>query len=277
MKKFENIVIVSDLDGTFLDENEGIVERNIKAIEYFKQNGGYFTIATGRVAEHALGAVPCAPELVNLPAVTCNGACLYDFKTGESPVTHTISFGDVKEIVEFVRANFSSAGIRASSPEYCYVTTEEDMKNPLLAGDCARHSGAKNLIAPYEEWGQTPIFKVVLRIAEEILPVAMQRLKQHFGERFSVTQSWSTIIDIQPAGINKGVTLEKYVRDVIGEQAKIYACGDYINDIEMLECADVAVCPCNAHDSVRSISDLCFGTNSDGLIADLIEYLDRLM
>ena len=273
--KFDNIIIVTDLDGTFLDEHEGRVERNLRAIEYFKQNGGRFTIATGRAAEHALGAVPCAPWLVNLPAVTCNGACLYDFRTGESPVLHTISFDEVKEIVAFVRSEFSSVGVRASSPEYCFVSTPEDMENPFLKSDLSRYADTKNLIAPMEKWKDTPIFKVVLRVDSELLPKLMSALRDRFGDRFSFTQSWATIIDIQPSGVNKGVTLEKYVRETLGEEVKIYACGDYVNDLEMLECADVAVCPSNAHEQVKAVCDLCFGTNSDGLIADLVEYLDK--
>ena len=42
MKKFENTVIVTDIDGTFIDARERLVERNMTAIEYFKANGGYF-------------------------------------------------------------------------------------------------------------------------------------------------------------------------------------------------------------------------------------------
>ena len=32
MKKFEKIIIATDLDGTFLDDNERLVERNLAAI-----------------------------------------------------------------------------------------------------------------------------------------------------------------------------------------------------------------------------------------------------
>ncbi len=275
MKKFEKTVIVTDLDGTFLDEREGLVERNLKAIEYFKTNGGHFTIATGRVAEHARGAIPCVDTLVNMPAVTCNGACLYDFSTGETPMSYQMEYELIMEIVDFVRTNYPSVGIRASAADFCFVSTEEDLKKPLLAGDFERYRNVSNFIAPFDRWRDLSIYKVVLRIDSDILGGAMDALSARFGERISVTQSWATIIDIQRGGINKGVTLMKYVRQTMGDGVRVYACGDYINDREMLECADVAVCPSNAHPKIKEISDLCLCTNSEGLIAELIEYIDR--
>ncbi len=70
MKKFENMLIVTDLDGTFLSSKDTLVERNLRAIEYFKQNGGHFTVASGRVFEHIIGAIPNIRELVNAPVIS---------------------------------------------------------------------------------------------------------------------------------------------------------------------------------------------------------------
>ena len=55
MKKFDGILLISDLDGTLLKGDKSISEENIKAIEYFKSNGGIFTFITGRVP---VAAVP---------------------------------------------------------------------------------------------------------------------------------------------------------------------------------------------------------------------------
>ena len=53
MKKFENYIIVSDIDGTFLGKEGRMVPRNLEAIEYFKSEGGIFTFITGRIAAGA--------------------------------------------------------------------------------------------------------------------------------------------------------------------------------------------------------------------------------
>ncbi len=268
MKKFDDIVIVTDLDGTFLDEREGLVERNLRAIEYFKQNGGRFTIATGRVAKHALGAIPGLATIVNMPAVTCNGACLYDFAEDKVFAQYPMERGLICELVAFVRDRFPSVGVRAGAHEYCFLTTPEDTRNTYIAQDFLRYEGMECLVCPFEEWDSLPILKIVLRGDCEVMNEVLSELVAHFGDRISACKSWPTIVDVQAGGVNKGSTLKKYVQG-----SKIYACGDYINDTEMLQAADVAVCPSGAHGKIKEMCDLCLGSNNDGLIADLVEYI----
>ena len=84
MKKFENIIIASDLDGTFLSSECTEVERNVERIKYFTRNGGIFTFATGRIAMHIENVLPNAASYVNAPVVACNGMQLFDLKKGEN-------------------------------------------------------------------------------------------------------------------------------------------------------------------------------------------------
>ena len=276
MKKFESIVIVTDLDGTFINDVETTVKRNLDAVEYFKRNGGCFTVATGRVAQHVFGAVPSVAELVNLPAVTCNGACLYDFSTGTSPVLYEIDYQTVKALYDFVSEKYPQAGVRAACPDYCFITTKEDTENTYIKHDLERYKGLSHLVAPVEEWSRETIMKMVVRIDSDVLPSAMEDIKQRFGRKLAVTQSWPTIIDIQLGGVNKGDTFKKYVEDRFDGKMTVYACGDYINDLELLAAANVAVCPSNAHPLVKEKSQLCLCSNNEGLIADLVEYLDKI-
>ena len=50
MKKYDGWLIVSDMDATLLDENKQISAENKQAIDYFIENGGLFTVASGRMA-----------------------------------------------------------------------------------------------------------------------------------------------------------------------------------------------------------------------------------
>ena len=48
MKKFENIILASDIDGTFIFHGEPLPTVNLEKIRYFIDNGGKFTFSSGR-------------------------------------------------------------------------------------------------------------------------------------------------------------------------------------------------------------------------------------
>ena len=251
------------------------VERNLAAIEYFKAHGGRFTVASGRAAEHIRGSIPCVDELVNIPAVTCNGANLYDYDREETVASYPMDIGLVREVVDFVRKKYPRAGVRASAEGYCFVSTPEDMKNPLVDGDFKRYNTTNHFMNSIEEWEELDVYKVVVRIDEADILDAMDMLREYFGDRVSVTQSWATIIDVQRGGINKGATLERYARQSYGEDVRIYACGDYLNDVDLHAVSDVSVCPANAHEAIKELCDIELCSSEEGVIGDLVEYLDK--
>ena len=81
MKKFEGCLLLSDMDGTILNDNKEISEENKRAIEYFIENGGKFSLATGRSKrsmEYYVKEIP-----INAPVVVYNGSGVYDFEKEE--------------------------------------------------------------------------------------------------------------------------------------------------------------------------------------------------
>lgn len=76
---FSDILLVSDLDGTFLSHAGKPVPENMEALRRFKDGGGLFAFASGRVHTNIRSIFPDPAEVCNVPAVLCNGAYLYDF------------------------------------------------------------------------------------------------------------------------------------------------------------------------------------------------------
>jgi len=58
-----------------------VSEENIKAVSYFVDNGGIFTIATGRMELGTRKYLEVLP--VNAPVILYNGALIYDFNKEE--------------------------------------------------------------------------------------------------------------------------------------------------------------------------------------------------
>ena len=76
---FKKVLIITDLDGTLLDDDKNIAEEDIAAINDFRSNGGLFAAATGRGVAMAKRII--TDELgITTPCVIFNGAAVYDFE-----------------------------------------------------------------------------------------------------------------------------------------------------------------------------------------------------
>ena len=49
MGRFDGVMILSDMDGTLLGTDHQLGEANVQAARYFMEQGGRFSVATGRV------------------------------------------------------------------------------------------------------------------------------------------------------------------------------------------------------------------------------------
>ena len=77
-KSLQDLLVVSDLDGTLLTSSEGLPGCNAAMIRLFSALGGRFTIATGRSPASARRALNGLP--LGAPAIVFNGGMLYDYE-----------------------------------------------------------------------------------------------------------------------------------------------------------------------------------------------------
>ena len=71
------LLFATDLDKTLLDDRAEVPQACLEAIRRYVEQGGAFTVATGRPTRGVL-IYPELMALVNLPIITYNGACIYD-------------------------------------------------------------------------------------------------------------------------------------------------------------------------------------------------------
>ena len=275
MKDFSNILILTDLDGTFFGKHAKIIQRNIDAIEYFKAKGGRFSIATGRVDMSLTLTIPTVRELVNAPVIACNGAYMYDFQNNTPLCEHFLDYELTRRAIDFMYAAMPGVSIRLSVPEG-YVTCPP--LKPIMQRDFESCPPEKRHIIPLDEWEKFNWYKVVIRDSSEVLDSLREALVREMGDVFELSKSGPTFLEIQKKGCTKASMLSE-MRKICKDSKhpgplKIYAVGDYETDIAMLKAADVGVCPANALSVVKEVADLCLCSNEDGVIADLIEHIE---
>lgn len=267
MKKFDNILICTDLDGTLLRNDKSISEENINAIEYFKANGGRFTFVTGRMPFYVTDIYKTIRP--NAPIGCINGGGVYDFATQQ--YLWTISLPDsVVELVRCVDEAFPNVGIQMNYLHEAYFSKQnEAMERYRLA------TGLPNLERPYDDISGT-LSKVVFGSVDEseLLAVA-DLLKNHvMGKDFDFIRSEETLFEILPKGIEKGVAVEK-IADFLGISIdETIAIGDYNNDISMIKTAGIGIAVENAVEEAKEAADFITVSNEEHAIAQVIADLE---
>ena len=104
---FSDILLTVDYDRTLTGLDSSIPAKNLEAIRYFMENGGKFTVNTGRSvpmsANNILNKVP-----VNAPLLLYNGSAAYDTETGALLLCHPIPL-DPRAVITDVQKQFPSS------------------------------------------------------------------------------------------------------------------------------------------------------------------------
>lgn len=276
MGRYTGMMIASDLDGTFLDAKGHVVQRNIDAIRAFCAEGGLFTFATGRHHDHLPEAVPGVERLVNMPVIVANGSYLYDFSTERVLAEVFMEIDVSRAALQYARANYPRVGFRVSTPQG-YLTDGRTEYMQKFINYSKKHRSYLVEVAPIEQWMQRLWHKIVFQGTCEELDALYADLKATFGEEaFEYNKSSATLFEIQKKGCSKGSmlrVLKQSYEILTGRPIKVFGVGDYENDLALLQAADVAVCPSNAQEMVKRVSDMVLTSNDQGVIADLIERL----
>ncbi len=276
MKKFEDIYIASDIDGTFLWDCGYANPKNMEAVKYFTANGGHFGFSTGRNPQDTSLVLPFWREICNMPCIFCNGSMLYDAVTSEILNPQYITPAEkALEVFHIIRENFSHiAGTRATTARgFLFAQDDEFVRRRFTANGNINVSE----ILPIEQIDGTELFKIVIETSVEERENIFAAMHAHFGDTLELTYSAPTLVEIQPKGVTKAFQIENLRREArkTNPNAKFYCIGDYNNDYNMLLSADVAVCPENAGENIKAISQIITCHCRDGAIADLIEKIEN--
>ena len=263
MKKFEKVLLLSDLDGTLLNTQGFISKINQEAVAYFMENGGTFGFATGR---NQLNSLLFLEEIkVNAPCILYNGCGVYDFNTNhflrliELPKAKLVSF--LKSCLN----EFAYISIQVYAPEMCYYISPESKADPYIV---ETHQPCE--FCNIEEILDKTWIKILFNGEYELLKALNNKMiEQSLEEELNWVFSSDIFLEYLPKNVSKGSALQ-YVRELFGSGYKIYAVGDYNNDIEMIQLADVGIATQNAVDSLKLVADNISVTNDENAIADII-------
>ena len=222
---FEGYLLVSDMDGTLLNSEKKVSDKNLRAIEYFVKEGGKFTVATGRMVQSV--ELFINQLKLELPTILHNGAKIYDYKNNKVISQYPIE-EDRKESLRRIKKDKPNIGIEIFAEEIVYIYT-----SCQLTKRYEKHSFNVVYNMPEEIW-EKEWLKVLLIGDKEELDELEKEYKGVY-DKGTVIRSGSNYLDIVSNKVSKGKALKELIKIYDIDPEKVIAVGDNMNDIGMLE------------------------------------------
>ena len=283
MAIFSDILLTADYDRTLTAPDSTIPQRNLEAIRYFMENGGAFTVNTGRSLPMTRVFRDKVP--VNAPLLLYNGSAAYDLEAKQFSFYHEIQldmwetirecfqlFPDLTVEVQGVDAHYCftenpgwEAFSRCQQCDYAFARPGDDL-SPFLK------------FTLYGQFRDVTVADMYNGSEEERrrMDAAEQLLRQRFGEHFEIFRAATRIIDIHAKGVSKARSARE-LQQKLGRKILVCA-GDADNDLPMMYDADYAYAPADAiiADRFETVCNCADGAVADVIYKKIPEILEKL-
>lgn len=259
-------LIAMDMDGTLLNSNKEVSERNLKAIDAAIKKGIHVVLATGRVlssAQHYAKKL----DLKNY-IIASNGAIIVD-SNNKIVFSKPLDVNLVNRIIEIgnkysVYNHFYDENTLYSNTyvkeivEY-YRQRESDFKFTIF----------KELQELLDQ-NEMKIYKFIF-IDDE--PKKLQLISEELQtlEYINLTKSFSNNIEVMNIEASKGEALKFLGEKLNVPRDQIIAVGDNENDLTMIQYAGLGVAMGNGEEIVKDSADYVTLNNDEDGIAKVIE------
>lgn len=272
MGLFSDVLLTVDYDRTLTAPDSTIPERNLEAIRYFMENGGAFTINSGR----SLPMTACFRDIVpvSAPLLLYNGSACYDTATGELLNCREIDL-DPEMLIRDLETRFPELILELQGVQAHHIFH----KDPGWERYCENNKGAWAYAKPddiplpflklalYGQFRENTVASMYEATKEELrqFDEAIAYILQTYGEKVDIFRACARIADIHQKGVSKCKSA-RWLQTQMGRSILVCV-GDAENDISMLDGADFAFCPADGVVADR-YPNVC--NCADGAVADVI-------
>lgn len=263
-------LLVCDFDGTLYTDDYKVTQRTIDAVERYKQAGGKFVIATGRLYQ----AIKPFAELFSLTdeVVTYQGSGIYDLKTGSILLSNEIDNKLAIELYQYMYKTYAEI----TSPILFYedkcIVEEENEYNKIFSQIVKVPLTCVNKkLDEYVLENNINARKILFIAAEKFIRHIIADLFDKFGDKINVNQSSKALLECVNINASKGNAVKWIAEKYNIQREQVCAVGDSENDNSMIEYAGLGVAMGNAMEITKEVADYICDTNNNDGVAKLIE------
>lgn len=266
MKSLFYPFLVSDLDGTLLNDSKEISAENRDSIALFRENGGIFTLATGRSYKESIKFI----EQLQLtcPVILYNGAMIYDPATGQLNPVCLISRSLMLSILKDLEQKLpSSVDIFVYGTDKIYGTQVGELTKAWSDADFSLE-----LLPSFASLPDDVVCVKLVAVADtEEMKELVQWSRANSHLPIDCVLSADHYFEILPAGASKGNALLKVLKTLGFSPSQAAAVGDHLNDLSMFRIAGLPAAVKNAHPQAQNQARLILPSNNDSAVAHLIQ------
>ena len=281
MALYSDILLTVDFDRTLTAPDSTIPERNMEAIRYFMENGGTFTVNTGRSIPMSLrNILHIVPH--NAPLLLYNGSADYDENTDQLTRFAPIDL-DPMAVLPELQARFPHLNVEVQAIDAHYLMQKdagwEDYCDnngcPWKYAEPDQIPGPFIKFSLYGQFRENTVASMYDATEEELrlFEEGIRYIEDTYGQKVEIFRACARIADMHAKGCSK-LNAARALQKTLGK--KILVCvGDAENDLTMLEGADYAFCPADGVVADR-FENVC--PCADGAVADVIyEKIPRIL
>lgn len=261
-------LIVLDVDGTLITEEQTISARTRATLLKVQQMGLRVVLATGRPT-HGVMPLARALELDKNGGfvLSYNGAQIIHMPTDERVFERRID----PEFMAYLERGARKRGFTIFTYREDRILTS-DASNPHVQREAELNKMRVEEVADFAAAVDFEPCKVMLVSDDE---AALLALEEHWRRRLAgtldVLRSEDYFLEVVPESVDKANTLSVLLEKEGIDRADVLAIGNGVRDVPMLQLVGLGVAMGNAQDSVKACADVVTLTNAEDGVAVALE------
>lgn len=266
-------LIACDMDGTLLNDEKEISDKNLEALMHWQEKGVKVALASGRNV-HRLDKYATKLKLAQNKGLLleANGASVVDYADNTQHVIARMNHDDCLEVIDLLSSYEEEIIIMGTKNAFIMPKPNETESSWInTMGEESNYGRDLIIINDLSEVNEEVNKICIFSLDEEKIEFINKDLKTR-DDKYWHGIIHTTWLEVMPKHLNKGNAL-KYVMEKYGYQPNEIICfGDSDNDVSMMEEVKYSVAMGNAFDRVKSI---CYSITKDNTEDGIAYYLDN--
>lgn len=283
-------MIVMDMDGTLLNDNQNISPRTYDALVKAQSQGVMVVLASGRSYKtlKPYGDYLLMPKY-NGYYICANGASIFETKTDTNQIVQRLQLDEIQEIYDTASSfDVEIMGVLDSTiydyiPESLMPLKQQYRLENKIEDDVPWTAGTFKMIVDQRKGYSeiyyiknskeipVPVNKICIAHTVEHLVEPYQVLTQKLGHKYNFARTSPQWIECTPIAISKGNAISTLAKEYNINKDEILVFGDGENDLSMFEAVTYPIAMANAMDNVKAKAYLVTDDNNNDGIAKVIE------